>query len=137
MARVTQKQRKVAKLLIQNSTLDKPLNGGEIVEKSGYGESMKLYPARIIDTPGVDKALEEYGFTADGAKAVVQEIMYNPKADANARLKATDQVFKVEGSYAPEKSVALKLNVERRLDDNKETEALRKEYEEKLKAKYH
>jgi hypothetical protein len=44
----TIKQRRVAKLIIKNSKLDKPLNGGDIVEKSGYGKSMKLYPARII-----------------------------------------------------------------------------------------
>jgi hypothetical protein len=134
MARITPKQRKVAKLLIENATLDKPLNGGQIVENSGYGESMKLYPARVIDTIGVEKALEEYGFTEDNAKRVVTDILLNPEADNAHRLKAASEVFKVKGSYAAEKTQSVNLNLQGHVDSNG-MEALRQEYEEKLKAK--
>lgn len=106
----TEKQKKVAKLIVENFSLDKPLNGGEIVENSGYGESMKLYPGRVIDTPGVKEALEVMGFSETKAKEVVASIMLNSEVDASARLKATDQVFKVNGSYAPDKSINLNLN---------------------------
>ena len=42
---------------------------------------------------------------------VVSEIMLNGDLEPNARLKATDQVFKVRGSYAPVKSINVNHNV--------------------------
>lgn len=131
----TIRQKRVAKLIIENSTLDKPLTGGEIVESSGYGVSMKKNPQVVLNSEGVEETLELYGFTEDNAKKVVSEIMLNPEADNNARLKATDQVFKVEGSYAAEKSMALNVNIEARNLGNEDLEAIRVKYEEELKAK--
>lgn len=107
----TTRQRRVAKLIIKNATLDKPLNGGEIVESSGYGVSMKKNPQVVLESEGVKEVLEESGFTEDNAKRVVSEIMLSEKVEPNARLKATDQVFKVQGTYAPEKSVNLNIEV--------------------------
>jgi hypothetical protein len=101
----TARQKRVAKLIIENTKLDKPLNGGEIVENSGYGVSMKTNPQVILNSEGVKEALAEQGFTEDSAKRVVESIMLNEDTEPNARLKATDQVFKVLGSYAPEKSL--------------------------------
>lgn len=95
----TQRQRKVAKLIIENTTLDKPKTGGQIVESSGYGVSMKKNPQVILESEGVKQALEDYGFNEDNAKKVVSEIMLNSKEKAETRLKATDQVFKVHNSY--------------------------------------
>ncbi len=106
----TVKQRRVAKLIIENTTLDKPLNGGEIVENSGYGKKMKLYPKRVIETKGVEEELKSLGFTEENAKSVVTEIMLNPKEKSDTRLKATDQVFKVHGSY-DEKDVSFTQNI--------------------------
>lgn len=109
MARI--KQQRVARLVIKNSTLDKPLTGGEIVASSGYGVSMKKNPQVILKSKGVQEALREQGFTEDNAKKVVESIMLNEKVDASARLKATNQVFKVHGSYAPEKHESLNRNI--------------------------
>lgn len=106
------KQRKVAQKLIENVKLAKPLTAGEIVESSGYGPSMKKNPQVVINSQGVKDALEEYGFTEDNAKKVVAKILLNDETEPNARLKAADQVFKVHGSYAPEKSVNLNVEVE-------------------------
>lgn len=100
----TQKQKKIAELLIQNATLDKPLNGGEMLAKVGYSKSMQTAKVNdVLESEGVLEALEDFGFNESNAKKVVSEIMLNEKAESNARLKATDQVFKVVGAYAPEK----------------------------------
>ena len=106
----TIKQKRVAKLIIENSILDKPLNGGQMLEKVRYGKISKQ-PSRILKSKGVQEVLIENGFTEENAKVVVTEIMLNKEEDAGNRLKATDQVFKVKGSYAPEKSVNLNLQV--------------------------
>lgn len=98
----TERQKKVAKLIVENATLDKPLNKGEILERVRYGKVSKQ-PSRVFESQGVKDALEELGFNEHSAMKVVQEIMLSKEADPNARLKATDQVFKVHGSYAPVK----------------------------------
>jgi len=108
----TQKQRKIAQLIVNNSTLDKPLNGGKMLAKVGYAKSMQDAKVNdVLESQGVKQALEDLGFTEDNAKMVVSEIMLNPKADNSSRLKATDQVFKVKGTYAPEKRINLTLEI--------------------------
>lgn len=102
----TARQKKVAELIVKNATLDKPLNGGQIVESSRYSKSMVIKPGVVIESEGVQQALADLGFTEENAKRVVASIMLNEKADDSARLKATDQVFKVHGSYE-EKPVTL------------------------------
>ena len=106
----TIRQERVAQLIIENAKLDKPLNGGELLEKVRYGKISKQ-PSRILKSKGVKEVLKKSGFTEDNAKNVVQKIMLDEDIEPNARLKATDQVFKVEGSYAPEKSVNLNIEV--------------------------
>lgn len=106
----TAKQKRVAKLIIENATLDNPKTGGEIVESSGYGVSMKKNSHVVINSEGVQEELNKLGFSEEGAKKVVESILYDEDVDANARLKAADQVFKVHGSYAPDKSINVNLN---------------------------
>lgn len=107
----TIRQKKVAKKLIEAMALPNPPTGGQIVESSGYGKSMSLYPGRVIDTEGVREAMTELGFSEEGAKSVVQEILYDKKAKHHDRLDAAEKVFKVHGTYAPEKSVNLNVEV--------------------------
>jgi len=107
----TIKQKRVAKLIIENTKLDKPLNGGEMLAKVGYAKSMHRAKVNdVLESEGVKEELEAQGFTEENAKKVVQSIMLNEKTEPNARLKATDQVFKVHGSYAPDRSINLNLN---------------------------
>lgn len=101
--RVTSKQEKIAELIIQNATVDKPLNGGEMLQKVGYSDTLAGSPSRVLNSEGVQLRLQELGFSEDKAKEVVAEIMLDETKGANDRLKATDQVFKVFGSYAAEK----------------------------------
>lgn len=59
--------------------------------------------ARTIGEKGVIEALATYGFTEENAKAVVSQIMTDEDTEGHVRLKAADMMFKVAGSYAPEK----------------------------------
>ena len=107
----TVRQRRVANLIIENVKLDTPRTGGEIVESSGYGVSMKKNPQVVLNSDGVKEVLEESGFTEDNAKMVVTEILLNKKVKPDTRINAAKEVFKVQGSYAPEKSVSLNIEV--------------------------
>ena len=57
-------------------------------------------------------------------------------SDNKALKDALDMGYKLKGSYAPEKSQALNLNIDARLEANPEIEALNKEYEEKMRQIY-
>lgn len=111
----TQRQKRAAKLLIENATLDKPLNAGQIVEKSRYSKSMVIKPNVVLESEGVKEELEALGFSEEGAKQVVSKILYEGKEEN--RLKAADMVFKVHSTYAPDK--AINVNIDNRKAQNK------------------
>lgn len=99
----TFKQKRIAKLIIENATLDKPLNGGQMLAKVGYAKSMHRAKVNdVLESEGVKEELAKSGFTEYNAKKVVSEIMLNEKEKSDTRLKATDQIFKVHGSYKNE-----------------------------------
>ena len=127
----TQKQKKVAKLIVENASLDKPLNGGEILEKTGYAPGVIKNPKDILESEGVQEELEVLGFTEANAKKVVQQIMMSEETDDNARLKAADMVFKVKGTYAPEKK---KIEGSLDIDDTEELKKIADEVEERYDA---
>ena len=129
----TQRQKRVAKLLIENATLDKPLNGGEIVESGRYSHSMVIKPSVVLESQGVKEALNDYGFTIDNAKKVVARILLDDETEPNARLKASDQVFKVHGGYAPEKRETVSVNINATPEEMNKYNALRDKYEQELK----
>lgn len=103
------RQKRVAKLIIENATREKPLTAKEIVVNSGYAPVMGKNSHVVMNSAGVKQALNEYGFSEDNAKQVVAQILLNENEQAHNRLKASDQIFKVHGSYAPEKHVNVNL----------------------------
>lgn len=107
----TQRQKRVAKLIVENVSLPKPLNGAQIVEKSSYSKAVQIKPGQVLNSQGVKEELEILGFTPLAAKTVVSKIMNDDEVEPNARLKAADMTFKVHGSYAPEKSVIVNVDI--------------------------
>ena len=122
----TQKQKKIAKLIIENAKLDNPLNGGEMLEKVSYSEGIQKQPGRVLESDGVKEELENLGFSEEGAKKVVSKILYTGKEEN--RIKAAQEVFKVNGSYAPEKHIDLEIEVK----INTETLKIAQEADDKL-----
>lgn len=118
--RQTTRQRKLAQVIIENSAIDKPLNSGEMLAKVGYSKNLVKQPGRIIESEGVQEALNEYGFTEDNAKRVVAEILLDKKQRGETRLNAADKVFKVRGTYAPEKSITAHIPLIVKIIDGKD-----------------
>ena len=107
----TTKQKKVAQLIVENLEMDKPLNGGQMLEKVGYSPGIVENPSRVIESEGVQQELKHLGFDPETAKGVVAEILVAGENDA-VKLKAADMIFKVHSTYAPEKVVNLNINTE-------------------------
>ena len=108
----TDLQKNLAKEIIANAARRSKKNKGELVELGGYSKTVAIAkPQAIIDQKGVQEELAIAGFTEKNAKTVVSEILLNKKVKPDTRLNAAKEVFKVEGSYAPEKSQTLRVNI--------------------------
>ena len=111
----TIRQKKLAKALVENLVLDKAINKKELLVSTGYATSTAESEAsKIINSKGVVNELHRMGFNTEKAKEVVGEILQFGDED-QARLKAADMIFKVEGTYAPTKSI--NVEVKPRMDD--------------------
>ena len=95
----TVRQKRLAEVIIKNSTTDKPLNAGEMLENAGYKPSSVNYPRRVIQSAGVQQVLHDYGFNEDNAKKVVASVLLDENCEPSIRLRAADLVFKICGSF--------------------------------------
>lgn len=99
-----QRQKKLAKGIVSNIKKKNPLNGMQLLISAGYSEvTARASSTRTIEQKGVQEELIKMGFTEDAAKETVTKVMLNEFVSPGDRLKAADMVFKVSGSYAPEK----------------------------------
>jgi hypothetical protein len=100
----TEKQKKLAKAIIENAKKENPDNKGEVLASVGYSDKLaKANPTKIMEAEGVKKELANLGFSEEKARTVVGNILTNDDLDPNPRLKAADMVFKVFGTYASDK----------------------------------
>lgn len=110
----TPRQRAVARIAADVAMGKAPdiKSNGQIIAAAGYGTGLQTQPSRVLDSVGVHIALEDMGFSEETAKNVVKSILSNEKAMHKDRLKAADMVFKVHGTYAAEKTIALNVDVQ-------------------------
>lgn len=96
----TELQKKLAIEIINNAKSRKPKNKQEMLESVGYSKSVALAkPGEILEQKGVKEALEELGFTVEGADKVVANLLYKGKKE-ETKLKAAQEVYKRLGAYA-------------------------------------
>lgn len=109
----TQLQKKLANEIIKDVKSRKPRNKRDLLVSAGYDlVTAEASPGRTLDQKGVRQALNELGFSEEGAKKVVAKILYSDGAKDHDRLDAADKVFKVHGSYAPDKHLNVNVDVE-------------------------
>lgn len=99
---VSPRQEILADQIIFEASVEPGKRRGKValVEAGGYATAQARHKSgEIIQSDGVKKALAEKGFSEEAAKKVVAEIMGSSKTKPETRLKATDQVFRVFGSY--------------------------------------
>lgn len=133
MSKHRERQKLVATALIENAFAKRPLTNEQLlVQKGNYPlTTAKSKGQSIVTHPGIERVIDDFGFNEEAAKRIVANIAHTSETDI-ARLKATDQIFKVLGTYAPEKRETKNLNVDISIDPK--SQVLANEYEEKLKA---
>jgi len=74
--KVTPKQKRVAKLMIENAASEKPKNKAELLRQAGYSETYAAsHTGRVMASPGVKKALAEYGFKVEQVNEVIERAL--------------------------------------------------------------
>lgn len=115
---------------IANGEYKKHKTNKKFLESVGYSpKSAATATGRILNTIGVQQELKKLGFNVEAAKAVVAQILEDEEAKHRDRLKAAEEIFKVQGAYAPEK----KLNVNVSINANPKAREIAAKYEEELK----
>lgn len=94
----TRLQKNLAQEIVKDLQAKKPRNKKDLVVSSGYSEiSAKSSAHIILEQKGVKEALEDLGFTVEGADSVVKKILYEGKKEEN-RLKAAGMVYERLGA---------------------------------------
>ena len=113
----TIRQKRVARRIKEAVESDEKITVGEILRQEGYSENISRQPSRVINSPGVQEELAAIGFTPENARVVVGQILLDSSNKPEPRLKAAEIIFKVHGSFAPERteSVVAHIDVNERL----------------------
>lgn len=106
----TLRQKKLAENIVLNAESGFPLNKQELVESSGYTPAQAEKKAgEIIDSKGTQEELAKLGFDIESAKKVAIGILKNGKEENKVRI--IQEIFKVNGEYAPEKHLVVTSKV--------------------------
>lgn len=104
---LTQKQRKFV-----NEYADKP-NGVQAAlisyDTTDYATAGAI-AYENLKKPQIIQELKTLGFDSNNARRVVGEILNDESIEPQHRIKAAENVFKVNGDYAPDKHVNLNLD---------------------------
>ena len=110
----TRRQKNLAKRIVEASNSGIPITAGELLKSTEYSVSSQKQPSRIINTEGVQKALEDFGFTEDNAKKQVASILnykvLNELITPENQLRAADMVFKAFGTYTEKPPLTVNIN---------------------------
>src|SRR3990167_5660129 len=122
MATVLQKE--LARNIVKNAKRPEKLNKKQLLVLSGYNELTSTHnPKPTLESKGVQEELKNLGFDEESAKKVVKMILINGKEEN--QLKAAQEIFKVSGSYAPEKH--LNVNVPIPIDEIRKNNSVQKD----------
>ncbi|SRR6266481_8451270 len=107
----TVKQRIVARRVAKAINDGEQITGAQILADANYSLEVQKKPGTILNSPGVKEELDKLGFSEENARMVVGQILSDDTVRPEPRLKAAELVFKVHGSFAPEKHENKNLNV--------------------------
>lgn len=101
--------------------------------------SARALGSELLANPEIQRALAERipDDLLESKHLALLNKMNGDDIDVMAVTKGLDMAYKLKGSYAAEKSQSLTLTVEARLDDKDGLDAIRKEFEDKLKRQLH
>jgi hypothetical protein len=109
-----------------------------VMREVGYDDDTASKPSNLTNSKGWKELMEQY--MPDSLLAKRHQELLNKRdedgtPDTVAVTKALDMSYKLKGSYAPEKTSSLNLNIEARNISNPELEEVRERFINELKDK--
>lgn len=118
----------------QKKAFDKVLeNGGNVsraMMDTGYTVATAKTPKKLTTSKGWQELMDEH--LPDKLLATKHLELLNSEREEIA-TKSLDMAYKLKGSYAAEKTTSLNVNVEADITDKSELNAIREDYEKKIK----
>lgn len=71
----------------------------------------KSVGSELLTFPAIQEELKKLGFDSNNARRVIGEILNDEAEESKDRIKAAENIFKVNGDYAPEKHTNLNIEV--------------------------
>ena len=103
-------QKELAKNIVKNAKSNRRKNKKELLVSTGYAVSTaESEPNIIFESKGVQEELENLGFDEESAKKVIKRILVSGKEEN--QIKAAQEIFKVSGSYAPERHLNVNIPI--------------------------
>lgn len=130
----TLKQKKLAMKVVEALQSDNPPNQQDLLISAGYSPlTASNSSSRQLEQKGVIEELERLGFCVEAADNVIFDLLKRGRKE-ETRIKASQEIYKRMGAYAPEKKASVNVNVEMGQTGNIEkVELIRQEYEAKLR----
>lgn len=129
----TERQKRAFREITENN---RPVS--TVMREVGYSASSATKPSQLTSTKGWKELMDQYlpdDLIAKRHNELLNKNDENGNPDTVAVSKALDMSYKLKGSYAPEKSTALNLNLEARNISNPELEEVRERFINELKDK--
>lgn len=125
----TNRQKRVVDKIVEKVRNDEPIVKGEILREAGYSEAVSIVPKKVFESKGLKELLAEV-MPDDEVADLIREGMHATKTvrlgdggepvlepDHQSRVKYIDMKNKIDGSYAPTKSITATLSINDLLDD--------------------
>jgi hypothetical protein len=91
------------------------VDGKDVLAFIGYSKGIQKNPQMVFNSKGFKEAMKELGFSLEAADLMVAKILQTGREEN--RLRASDQIYKRLGGYAPEKQVIGYVSISKLLDD--------------------
>lgn len=127
----TIKQQRAVEKTLENLGSNTPKTQGQILSESGYAPAIVKNPHIITESKGFKELMEEH---LPDNKLIKKHEQLLHDEESTIQIKALDMAYKLKGSYAPDKTQTLNLDLKAELSDP-ELNVLREKYEEELRAK--
>lgn len=99
----TIRQKKAAEVFVDKMKSGEIPTAGEVLKTSDYSEWVQKKPSIVFDSDGFKEALNHLGFSEEAADLTIAKILRTGKEEN--KIKAAQEIYKRQGSYAPEKSI--------------------------------
>lgn len=133
MTKPTPKQRKAAKLVLNNMMSDRPIPTGQILANIGYSKGITETPSMVTESVGFKQALRELGLTEELiTSSLVEDIRDKPKFRIQELKLGADILGMIKREEEPQRQTGNTYNFILSPDMRREVREMEERIKERL-----